>query len=146
MAGIQAFGPAALPYLKKARESAEGVQAAQLDQAIQRLSRPTRARGAGRSGGARRSMLDLQEKLLEQVGLTEEQKAVLAKMLPLWREKEKQAVRHRQEGDRDAARNVYMELQYEVREKLDEILTEEQKSKLEELRQGLRRRRPGGGR
>jgi len=141
--GILAFGHGALPFLRRARAGAEGALAEELGRAIGKIEKTPRRAERGRTGiegGPMRSMIDLQKRLLAKLDLSEEQKAELDRQFPAWEAKEAEFRRLRGQGDRDAARRLYLELLAEARKEIDEVLTPEQRAKLEKLRRGIARR------
>jgi hypothetical protein len=144
-AGILAFGHGALPLLRRARGAAGGEVAEVIGRTIEKIEKTPRRVERGRTGiqgGPMRSMLDLQKRLLAEIDLSEEQKAELDRHFPAWEAKEAEFRRLRGRGDREAARRIYLELTKEAREKIDEVLTPEQRAELEKLRKGMMRRTP----
>lgn len=153
-AGIDAFGPLALPRLRETREGAEGPFAQELDRLIERAGRmgprgPERPAGEGPGAGggpggfrAGGSILDRQKTMLmESLELTESQRAAVEEAFAGFRKREEELRGFREEGDREGFRAGMEALFGEVREKLVEILTPEQLQRLEEMRS-----RRGGGR
>jgi hypothetical protein len=152
LSGLAAYGPAALPALRRARESAEGAVGERLDQVIRQV-RSGRVLAAGAREGRRaerdrprtRSFLDFQKRIIDRVlTLTPEQDAAVVKAFDDLRPMEADLRRVMDEGsDREKAVELRTKYMQAVDGALEKVFTPQQFERLMQARQNMRR--PGGG-
>jgi Spy/CpxP family protein refolding chaperone len=161
-AAIMSFGPPAMPHLREALDAMEeGPARERLGRLVRQLGAMRRpgagaAAGPGQPGGRRPggrfrgSFLDRQrEWLTNAVELTEEQQKQVDELYAGLKKREEELRKMAEGGDREGMREGFRTLMMDAQAGLAEILTEEQRQKLEEARRGMRgggRRGPGGRR